>query len=59
MTGNKNTDKIRRVSKLSPQNNSGAIKTEEENFEFDRKIPEKRHISLEERQKIINDLRLL
>ena len=49
LIGNKIADKITRVSKTSPQNNSEV--NEEE-------MLRKRYISTELRQKIINDLRL-
>ena len=48
LIGNKIADKITRVSKTSPQNN---LETSEE-------ILREKHISLELRQKIIDDLRL-
>ena len=47
---NKITDKIRRVSKTSPQNNSKTNENE---------ILRERYIFPEERQKIIDDLRLI
>ena len=47
---NKVTDKIRRVSKTSPQNNSETNENE---------ILRERYIFPEERQKIIDDLRLI
>ena len=47
---NKITDKIRRVSKTSPQNNSETNENE---------ILWERYIFPEERQKIIDDLRLI
>ena len=47
---NKITDKIRRVSKTSPQNNSETNENE---------ILRERYIFPEERQKIIDDLRLI
>ena len=49
LIGNKIADKITRVSKTSPENNS--VTNEEEVFRG-------RYISPEERQKIIDDLRL-
>ena len=42
-----------KVSKVSPQNNS------EENIEHDTEIYRERYISPEQRQKIIDDLRLI
>ena len=53
LTGNKISDKIKRVSKTLPQNNS------KENIEHDREIHKERYISPEQRQKIIDDLRLV
>ena len=50
---NKISDRIVKVSKTSPQNNS------EENIEDDREIHRERYISPEQRQKIIDDLRLI
>ena len=50
---NKITDRITKVSKTSPQNNS------EENIEHDREIHRERYIFPEQRQKIIDDLRLM
>ena len=52
-SGNKIADKITRVSKTSPQNNSGG------NIEHDREKHRERYISPEQRQKIIDDLRLI
>ena len=53
-TGNKIPDKITKISKTSQKNNSETV-TNKHNKE----IPKERHISLEERQKIIDDLRLV
>ena len=53
MTGNKAADKITKVSKTS-QNNSGTVWNE-----HDKEIPKEKYISPEERQKIINYLRLI
>ena len=53
LIGNKISDKITRVSKTLPQNNSG------ENIEHDREKHRERYISPEQRQKIIDDLRLI
>ena len=50
---NKITDRITKVSKTSPKNNS------EENIEHDREIHRERYILPEQRQKIIDDLRLM
>ena len=57
MIGNKITDRIARASTISPQNNS--ITNKEENSELDRVIHKKIYISPEQRQKIIDDLRLI
>ena len=50
LMGNKITDKITKVSKTLPQNNSETGTNEEE-------IHRERHISPNKRQQIINDLR--
>ena len=50
LIGNKIADKITRISKTSPQNN---LETNEE------EILTERYISPEQRQKIIDDLRLM
>ena len=54
LIGNKITDKITKVSKNSHQNTSETV-TNEHNKE----IPKERYISSEERQKIIDNLRLI
>ena len=54
MIGNKIADRITKVSKASPQNNSEATTDED-----DEKIPEERYITPEERQKIFDNLRLI
>ena len=54
LIGNKIANKIRRVSKTSQHNNSETV-TNEHNKE----IPKERYISLEQRQKNIDDLRLI
>ena len=54
LIGNKIADKITRVSKTSPQNNS-----ETGTNECDKEIPKERYKSPEQRQKIIDDLRLI
>ena len=51
MIGNRIADKTAKVSKNSQQNNSEKV--------HDSKIPEERYTSPEERQKIINKLRLI
>ena len=53
MIDNKIADRIKKVSRNSPQNNSETITNE-----HDKEIPKERYISPEERQKIIDDLRL-
>ena len=52
-------DKITKVAITSPQNSSEAVDNETKNTGFDKEIPKERYISPEERQKIINDLRLM
>ena len=52
--GNKIANRITKVSKNSQHNNSETVTNE-----HDKKIPKERYISLEERQKIIDDLRLI
>ena len=54
LIGNKNTNRITKVSKSSPQSNSESIKNE-----HDQEISKERYISPEERQKVIDDLRLI
>ena len=56
LIGNKIADRIRKVSKTSPQNDSV---TNEENIGLDSEIHKEIYISPEERQKIIEDLRLI
>ena len=52
MIGNKITDKITKMSRHSPQNNSEIVESEIENTKFDREIPKERYISPEKRQQI-------
>ena len=59
MIGNKIADKITKVSRTSSQKSSLTVTNETENIELDREIPKERNISLEKRQKSINDLRLI
>ena len=60
MIGNKISDKITKVSITSTQNNLETVTNEEENVRLTyREIPTKRYISPEERQKIMDDLRLI
>ena len=54
LISNKNTNRITKVSKSSVQSNSESIKNE-----HDQEISKERYISPEERQKIIDDLRLI
>ena len=54
LTGNENADRITKLSKTSPQNNLETITNE-----HDKEIPKERYISPEERQKIIDELRLI
>ena len=54
LIGNKIANKITNVSRRSPQNNSVTITNE-----HDKGIPKERYVSPEERQKVIDDLRLI
>ena len=54
MIGNKIADKIIKVSIASPQNNSEAITNEHE-----KEIPREQYIYPEERQEIIDKIRLI
>ena len=54
LTDNKIANTVTKKSKISPQNNSETITNER-----DKEIPKERYISEEERQKIIDDLRLI
>ena len=54
LIGNKTAQKIRKVSRSSPQNNPDTITNE-----HDKEIPKKGYISPEEIQKIIDDLTLV
>ena len=54
LIGSKVANKIARVLRNSQQNNSETVSNE-----HDKEIPKERYISPEERQKIINDLRLI
>ena len=53
LIGNKIGDRIIKVSQNSQQNNSEAVTNEN-----DKELPKERYISIEERQKVIDDLRL-
>ena len=59
MIGNKIADWITKVTKTSPQNNSEIVTNDEENIEVNREILIEWYTSPEERQQIINDLRLI
>ena len=54
LIGNKIPNKITKISQSSPQNNSKTIR-----IEHDKEVPKERYISPEERQKIVDDLRLI
>ena len=54
LTGNKIVNRIKKVSRSSLQNNLETITNEHA-----KEIPKERHISAEERQNIIDDLRLI
>ena len=53
LIGNKNADKISKVSKNSQQNNSETVTNED-----DKEIPKERYISPEKRLEIIDEVRL-
>ena len=54
LNGKKADDRITKVSKILPQNNSKAVTNQ-----HDKEISKERYISLEERHKTIDDLRLI
>ena len=54
LIGNQSADEIILVSRTSPQNSSKTVKND-----YDKEIPNEKYISPEERQKIIDDLRLI
>ena len=54
LIGNKIANRITKVLKISPQNNSETITNE-----HDKEIPKERYLSPKEKQKIIDDLRLI
>ena len=54
LIGNKIANRITKVSRNSQQNNSETVTDE-----HDKEIPKERYISLEEKQKIIDNLRLI
>ena len=53
LIANKIANKITKLSKISQQNNSETVTNE-----HDKEIPKERYVSLEERQEIIDELRL-
>ena len=59
LISNKTANRITKASRTSPQNNSETFTNEAENIELDKEIPKERYISPEQRQKIIDDLRLI
>ena len=54
LIGNQSADEIILVSRTSPQKSSKTVKND-----YDKEIPNEKYISPEERQKIIDDLRLI
>ena len=54
LIGNKIADRITKVSRSSPQNNSETIINK-----HNKEIPKERYISPVEKQKVIDDLRLI
>ena len=54
MICNKIADRIRKVSKTSPQNSSETVKNE-----HDKEIPKEKYVSPEKWRKMIDDLRLM
>ena len=59
LISNKTANRITKASRTSPQNNSETVTNEAENIELDKEIPKERYISPDQRQKIIDDLRLI
>ena len=59
MIGNEIVDRITKVSKAPSQNNLEIEFSLELKVKMIKKIPKKRYISPEERQKIIDDMRLI
>ena len=57
LIGNEIAERVTKASKASPQDNS--VTNKEENIGFDREIYRERYISPEQRQKIIDDLKLI
>ena len=54
LISSKVSDRITKVLKVSQQNNSETVTNE-----YNKKIPKKRYISSKERQKIVDDLKLI
>ena len=54
LIGNKTADKITKLSRGSPQNNSETVESETEKIALDREIPKERYTSPEKRQRIID-----
>ena len=54
MIGKKIADRITKVSKNSQQNNSETVTNE-----HDKQIPKERYVSPKERQKVIDDLKII
>ena len=54
LIGNQSADEIILVSRTSSQNSSKTVKND-----YDKEIPNEKYISPEERQKVIDDLRLI
>ena len=53
LTGNKISDKIRKVSRISPQKTSGIVKSKTENIGHDKEIPKERYISPEKAEQLL------
>ena len=54
LTGNKTADEITKISKILQENNSETVSNED-----DKIIAKERFLSLEEKQKIIDDLKIM
>ena len=54
MIDNKIADKVIKVSKTLPHNNSERVTNEEENIGIDRETPKKRYISPEKNRKLLS-----
>ena len=59
LIGYKITEKIRKVSRTSPQYSSGTVESETDNIGLDKEVQKERYTSLEKRQKFIDNLRLI